>query len=126
MLLWIVVCTSAALAVAGCGGAKKYSLAPTKACLEKQKNLRIRSRVDFVASTAPGGAVSVVFGKRNEVTISFATNQEEAERIALGYRRFAGRNIGLADVLRPQRNAVLLWEAHPNDEDLATVDRCLK
>jgi len=85
-----------------------------------------RRSCSLIASTAAGGAVSVVFDRRNEVTISFATDQKEAQRIVLGYQRFAGKNIGLADVLRPQKNAVLLWEAHPNDEDLATVGRCLK
>ena len=123
---WTVILATVALAVAGCGGGKTYSLASTKSCLTKD-HVRIRHpRNDFVASTAAGGAVRVVFDRRNEVTISFATDQKEAQRIVLGYQRFAGKNIGLADVLRPQKNAVLLWEAHPNDEDLATVGRCLK
>ena len=126
-LLWGLVSLGVALAAAGCGGKKTYSLASTKACLQKTDHLRTRvPRDDFVASTAPGGAVRVVFDKRNEVTISFATSEEEAARIVLGYKRFAGKNIGLADVLRPQRNAVLLWEAHPSEEDLAAVGRCLK
>jgi hypothetical protein len=124
--VWVAT-AGVALALAGCGGAREYSLESTKACLAKQDHVRIRvPNDDFVASTAPGGAVRVVFGNRNEVTISFASNQQEAERIVLGYQRFAGKNIGLADVLRPQKNAVLLWEAHPNDEDIATVGHCLK
>jgi hypothetical protein len=126
----IVVLVTVAFAVAGCGGKKTYSLTPTKSCLAKslaKGHFRLRApRGDFVASTAPGGAIRVVFDRRNEVTISFATNQEEAQRIVLGYQRFAGKNIGLADVLRPQKNAVLLWEAHPSDEELAAVGRCLK
>jgi hypothetical protein len=124
---WTVVCAGIAFAAAGCGGGKKtYTLASTKACLEKH-HLRVRTpHGDFVASAAPGGSVRVVFDRRNEVTISFATDEQEAGRIALGYRRFAGKNIGLADVLRPQGNAVLLWEAHPNDEELSAVGKCLK
>ena len=125
-VLWIVVSAGAALVLAGCGGTKKYSLAPTRACLEKDQALTLNDEVDFVASTAVGGAVSVVFGKRNEVTISFADDRDEAARLVLGYQRFAGKNIGLADVLRPQKNAVLLWEAHPSDEDAGTISHCLK
>jgi hypothetical protein len=125
-LEWTVMLATVALAVAGCGGGKSYSLASTKSCLTKDR-LPIRvPKNDFVASTAAGGAVRVVFDKRNEVTISFAADQQVAQRIVLGYQRFAGKNIGLADVLRPQKNVVLLWEAHPNDEELATVGRCLK
>jgi len=124
---WTVILAGIAFAVAGCGGQKTYSLASTKACLQKKDHLRLGApNHDFVASTAPGGAVRVVFGRRNEVTISFASDTKEAERIVLGYQRFAGKNIGLADVLRPQRNAVLLWEAHPSEEDIAAVGQCLK
>jgi hypothetical protein len=123
---WSVILATVALGVAGCGGGKTYSLASTKSCLKKDHQ-RVRApNDDFVASTAAGGAVRVVFDRRNEVTISFATDQQEAQRIVLGYQRFAGKNIGLADVLRPQKNAVLLWEALPNDEELAAVGRCLK
>ena len=126
-LLWGLVSLGVTLAAAGCGGTKTYSLAPTKECLQKKDHLKTRvPKNDFVASTAAGGAVRVVFGKRNEVTISFADDAQEAARIVQGYQRFAGKNIGLADVLRPQRNAVLLWEAHPSDEDQAAVGRCLK
>jgi hypothetical protein len=125
-LWWTLAGAGATLLVAGCGGQKRYSLVSTKACLQKQHDLRLGApRDDFVASTAPGGAVRVVLDRRNEVTISFAGDAKEAERIVLGYQRFAGKNIGLADVLRPQRNAVLLWQAHPSDDDLAMVGRCL-
>jgi hypothetical protein len=127
MLPWGLISLGAVLAAAGCGGTKSYSLVSTKACLQKQDHLKMRSPDgDFVASTAPGGALRVVFGKKNEVTISFASDQQEAQRIVLGYQRFAGKNIGLADVLRPQKNAVLLWEAHPSSEELDAVGKCLK
>jgi hypothetical protein len=123
---WTVILATVAFAVAGCGGGKSYSLASTRSCLTKD-HLPIRiPNDDFVASTAAGGAVRVYFDRRNEVTISFASDQQEAQRIVLGYQRFAGKNIGLADVLRPQKNAVLLGEAHPNDDELAAVGRCLK
>jgi hypothetical protein len=111
--------------LAGCGGSKKYSLAPTAACLKKQPGLRLRKKVDFVASTALGGAVAVDMPK-NEVTIAFALDDKEAARLEAAYRKFAGKNIGIEDVLRPQRNAVLLWKAHPSDTELSTIDGCLE
>jgi hypothetical protein len=124
---WLAVSAGVALAAAGCGGQKKYSLAATRACLVKQGIKPTPPRkTDIVAQFATGGALRVVFGRENEVTVSFAADQKQANNLALGYHRFAGRNIGLADVLRPQGNAVLLWEAHPSVEQLSTIGNCLK
>lgn len=124
-LPWVVLSAGAALALAGCGGSSKYALAPTTECLKKQSGLRVSTKVDFVASTALGGAVSVLM-KKNEVTISFGLDEPEAARLAAAYRRFKGKNIGIEDVLRPQKNTVLLWEAHPSDQAVTTIDGCLK
>jgi len=109
----------------GCAGRKTYTLDETRACLLERPGLRVTRRVDFVASTALGGALRVQL-RRNQVTISFGLDEDEAERIARAYRRFRGRNIGIEDVLRPRRNAVLLWKAHPSPADEATVNGCLE
>jgi hypothetical protein len=115
-----------ALLAAGCGGAKSYSLTKTRACLAKEKQVRLSSRVDFVADKALGGAVVVKLPSSNQVTIAFALDEDEAVRLANAYRRFHGKNIGIDDVLRPDRNAVLLWKAHPSDQDIASVNGCLE
>lgn len=125
-LLWLPLAVAAVLLAAACGGSSKpYTLASTRKCLAKRPDLALRHHVDFVASTALGGAVTVKLAE-NQVTISFALDDSEAARIATAYRRFRGANIGIEDVLRPQRNAVLLWEAHPSDADLSTIEHCLK
>jgi hypothetical protein len=124
-LLWLALGLGAVSFLAGCGGAKKYSLAKTSACLAAQPGLQVSRRVDFVASTALGGALTVKF-RHNGVTISFGLDRGEAARLDAAYRRFRGRNIGIEDVLRPERNAVLLWQAHPSAEDEATIHGCLK
>lgn len=114
----------AAAVLAGCGGSKTYSLAATRACL-KEAGVPLKSKVDFVASTALDGALSAKLEK-NEITIAFGRDEAEAARIAKAYRRFAGSNIGINDVLDPEQNAVLLWAVHPTDEDAATIHGCLK
>ncbi len=124
-VVWLLVALGAALLAAGCGGSRKYTLGPTQACFRKQVAATVSTRVDFVASTALGGALSVRL-PTNQVTIAFALDDAEVKRLVRAYRRFRGRNIGIEDVLRPQRNAVLLWAAHPDDRDLAKVGGCLK
>jgi hypothetical protein len=114
---------------AGCGGTKAYSLQKTRACLAKEQGVRLAPvpASDFIAQAAPGGALRVVVGE-NQVTISFGRDQKESDRIAQGYRTFRGKSIGsvIADLLRPDRNAVLLWKQHPTPEDLDQVNGCLK
>jgi hypothetical protein len=62
----------------------------------------------------------------NLVTLSFAEDRQEAERIVRAYQRFKGKNIGLEDVLRPTRNVIVLWAMHPSDTALQTIHDCLK
>ena len=124
----VPVALAAVLTLAGCGGKTTYKLQPTKACLAKQSGLKLRPvvrRIDFVAYSATRGAISVLL-RKNEVTISFGENEAEAQRLAAGYRRFRGKNIGIEDVLKPKNNAVMLWKAHPSVQDLSTIDNCLK
>ena len=115
---------------AGCGGTKSYSLEKTRACLTNEEGVRVVGvpGPDFIASAAPGGALRVALARGNRVTISFGRDQKEADRIAEGYRTFAGKGIGkvIADLLRPDRNAVLLWKQHPSPNDLEKVNGCLK
>jgi hypothetical protein len=113
------------LVVAGCGGAKSYDAEKTRSCLADQPGVKLSNKVDFVASTALGGAFNAkLLG--NQVTLAFTQDRKEAERIVRAYQRFRGKNIGLTDVLRPTRNVVALWKAHPSDTALQTIEDCLK
>jgi hypothetical protein len=115
-----------AFAAAGCGGSKSYTLEDTKACLEA-RGAQIGGQLDFIASTAPGGAFVAGLGQ-NSVKVVFGETEGDAEQLELAYDRAAFSNVkaGLADVLRRQRNAVMLWREHPQDSDLALVTGCLK
>jgi hypothetical protein len=121
-----VAAAAAVLLAAGCGGKKSYTLPETRACLVAQPGVAVTRKVDFVASTALGGAVRADLPGTNAVTIAFALDKDETERIADAYRRFRGANIGIEDVLRPQRNAVLLWKEHPSPAQETLITDCLR
>jgi hypothetical protein len=121
---WLLIAVGTALLVAGCGGSTSWTLEKTKACLAKEPGVTLMNKVDFIASNALGGAVAAKLG-HNQVTISFGENDAEAQRIARAYRLHHGKNIGIEDVLRPERNVVLLWAAHPSDEEAAKIHNCL-
>ena len=56
----------------------------------------------------------------------FGLTLEDADNINQAYRHFRAANVGIEDVLRQQRNAVMLWQSHPSDTDIARITGCLK
>jgi hypothetical protein len=115
-----------AVGVAGCGGESSYSVTDTRACL-LARGVHVGGKLDFVASTATGGAFAARLGN-NSVKLVFGETEQDAEQIQLAYENFAFPNVrsGLPDVLRREKNAVMLWQQHPQDADLSLVVGCLK
>ena len=115
-----------AAVLAGCGASSPhlFSLGKTKACL-KTKPVRLGGPLDFVASTATGGAVKV-HTSDNFLTLVFGSSIADADNIAAAYRRFAAKNVGVNDVLNQDQNAVTLWHEHWSQADLDLITSCLK
>jgi hypothetical protein len=114
--------------LAGCGGGGNpaktiYSRDKTMACLKKA-NVKIGGELDFVASTATGGAFKAKV-PGNDVTVVFGQTLDDANNIDQAYVHFHAQNVGIEDVLRQQGNAVMLWHQHPSDDDLSLVTGCL-
>jgi len=125
--LLLPLCALALVAVTascGGGGSTDYSSSKSAACLTKQ-GVRVGHDIDFVASTALGGAF-IAHLADNFVTVSFGKTEADANNIADAYRRFSAANVGVEDVLRQQGNAVMLWHVHPSDADAAQITDCLK
>lgn len=125
-----IACLGAVVAViaGGCGSpssSKLYTLPKTTACL-RSKDVRLGGQLDFVATTATGGATKAHFSDRNFVTVVFGATLDDADNIAQAYERFHSQNVGISDVLRQEHNAVMLWHAHPADRDLSTLTNCLR
>jgi hypothetical protein len=122
----IVLGTLCAVLMAGCGKGSPhlYSLAKTTACL-KTKPVRLGGSLDFVASTATGGALKIRMSD-NFLTLVFGTTASDADNIAAAYRRFAAKNVGVNDVLYQDGNSVMLWHVHWSQADLNLVAGCLK
>ncbi len=129
--LTLVAALAAAALVAGCGGAgetaepQRYALGPSRACLQENGLRASTTGLDFVASTALGGAMRVRLPTDNFVDVSFGEDDGEAERIEAAYRRFAGRSIPIDDVLQRTKNVVMVWNAPPTPEERETLLGCL-
>ena len=129
--LTLVAALAAAPLAAGCGGSgagaepDHYVLGPSRACLQTD-GLRVTTTgLDFVASTALGGAMRVRLATDNFVDVSFGEDADEAARIEAAYRRFAGKSIPIDDVLERTKNIVLVWNAPPAPEERDAIVGCL-
>jgi hypothetical protein len=123
----VVILVAVAALAASCGksqGTTLYSAAKTRACLTSD-GVPIGGQLDFVATTATGGAFKARLPK-NSVTVVFGESVTDADNIDQAYRRFRAKNVGIDDVLRQDRNAVLLWQLHPTDDQAAALGACLK
>jgi hypothetical protein len=121
-----LIAVFAVFCLAGCGGQSLFSAEKTQACLASE-NARIGGKLDFVATTATGGAFVATLSD-NSVTVVFGAKESDAAEITQAYQRFAFPNIkaNIQDVLERYKNAVLLWHTHPASADLALVTGCLK
>jgi hypothetical protein len=91
------------------------------------RSAAIGGKLDFVATTATGGAFKATLND-NSVKLVFGLTEADAQAIVDAYERFAYTNVraNLADVLRRYNNVVALWHKHPQDMDLAILVGCLR
>jgi phage terminase large subunit-like protein len=87
--------------------------------------IRLGGGLDFVATTATGGALRAHLAD-NDVTVVFGATTADADNINQAYHRFHSQNVGIDDVLRQQGNVVMLWHQHPSDADAARITACLE
>jgi len=119
-----------ALLVAGCNSEPSvYKAEPTANCL-RGKGFRVTtegSEIGVVAAAAPNGGLRA-FEPGNTVTIAFGESSDDALGIQRAFRRFAPKRLRphIDDVMRLQKNAVLLWTVTPPSEEMDTVFGCLK
>ena len=123
-----VLAYATAVGLAGCGGERppdEYLFDATLACLRQEVGRVSTTDVDFVASTALGGALNARF-RQNEVTISFGESAADAARTERAYRNFAPKRLKIDDVLRRDSNVVMLWAVGPTEKQSETVSNCLR
>jgi hypothetical protein len=119
-----------ALLAAGCETEpSKYKAEPSAKCLRKHgydvttdpAHLGVVER-----STENGGLIARHPG--NAVRIAFGANSDDAPGIEHGYRVFAPKKLRphITDVMRTQKNAVLLWTVTPPQQEMDEVFGCLK
>jgi hypothetical protein len=128
----LLICLALLLAglAAGCNSQPStYKAQPTADCLRKlgYRVVTDPTKLGVVEAHAAYGGL-VAFHPGNAVRIAFGSNEEDAVGIEHGYRRFAPKKLRphIDDVMRNQKNAVLLWTVTPPQTEMDEVFGCLK
>jgi hypothetical protein len=119
-----------ALLVAGCNSEPSvYTAEPTSKCLRGNgfRVTTVPQNIGVVAAAAPNGGLRA-FEPGNTLTIAFGESSDDALGIRRAFRRFAPKSLrpNIDDVMRIQKNAVLLWTVTPPLEEMNKVFGCLK
>lgn len=123
-----------ALLAAGCGARSStpYTAQGTLPCLKKAGFTKVSSspaKVGFIAGFATnGGLIGTSPSTGNTVTIAFGANTDEVPSTQNAFRKAAPAKLRphISDVMRSNRNAVLVWTTTPSSDDESTVEGCLK
>ncbi|MGZ8739738.1 MAG: hypothetical protein ACXWZ8_03980 [Gaiellaceae bacterium] len=119
------------LLAAGCssGEPSTFKAGPTATCL-KGEGYRVTTddaKVGVLAANSPNGGL-LAKEPGNALTIAFAQDSDDAIKTAAAIKRFAPKKLRphITDVMRTQKNAVLLWTITPPQDELNQVFACLK
>jgi hypothetical protein len=120
-----------AVLAAGCssGEPSTYKAEGTAKCLSG-KGYRVTTdpaHIGVIAAAAPNGGLRA-FEPGNAITIAFAADANDAIATGRAFKRFAPKRLRthITDVMRTQKNAVLLWTVTPPIEEQNKVFACLK
>jgi hypothetical protein len=116
---------------AGCssGEPSAYKAEPTAKCLRGHgyEVTTEDSKLGVIAANAPNGGLRMN-EPGNALTAAFAQNSDDAIQIAAAFKKFAPKKLRphILDVMRTEKNAVLLWTVTPPQEEMNKVFACLK
>ena len=131
MRLVLVLAVGLLVLASACGGAEPsvYKAEPSARCLRDEGYRVTTARADLgvVEKGAEHGGL-IAFEPGNAVRISFGANSDDALGIQRGYRRFVPKRVRphITDVMRTEKNAVLLWTVTPPQEEMDKVFGCLR
>jgi hypothetical protein len=121
-----------ALLAAGCGARSNtpFTAQGTIACL-KAKGFTVTTdptQLGFIAAFAENGGLRASSQGGNVVTIAFTKDESTVQDTVKAFKSHASAALRphFSDVLRTNRNAVMVWTTTPSADDDQTVEGCLK
>jgi hypothetical protein len=130
--LAFVLLAGLVLVAAGCGARSStpYTATGTVKCLKSKGFTGVTTnpvKVGFIAGFADNGGILATAPGGNVVTIAFAGNGAGAADTERAFKAhatpFYKRHMG--DIMESQRNAVLVWQTSPSQQQIADALGCL-
>jgi hypothetical protein len=122
-----------ALLAGGCGvrNSKPFTAKASAGCLESKGFTGVTMnprKVGFIAGFAENGGLRASSPSGNAVTIAFAADADSVASTENAFKLRAPKSLRphMSDILRTNRNAVLVWTVTPKPDELDTAMRCLR
>ena len=116
---------------AGCGARSNtpFTANASVACLKK-KFTHVSTnpaKVGFIAGFAANGGIVATSPAGNVVTIAFTDSADTVAATENAFKLHAPRALRphIGDVMRADRNAVIVWTTTPSGDDESAVEGCL-
>jgi hypothetical protein len=127
-----VICLVLLALAAGCGAqsSKPFTAAGTIACLRDKGftgATRNQQKIGLIAAFAENGGLKAHAADGNVVTIAFSADEAGAAQTQTAFKNQASPfyKKRIADVMQADRNAVMVWQTAPTQEQIDTVKGCL-
>jgi hypothetical protein len=126
------VCLLVLALAAGCGAqsSKPYTAAGTVACLKTKGFTGVTTapaKIDFIARFSENGGLRAKAADGNVLTVAFAADEAGVAPKEQAFRNNASPfyKKRMQDIMQSERNAVLVWQTAPTQEQIDAVKSCL-
>jgi hypothetical protein len=129
---FVPILAALALLAAGCGARSDtpYTAKGTLGCLKAKHFTGATSapvQVGFIAGFAANGGIKATSPNGNAVTIAFTDSEATVPSTEKAFKLHAPKGLRshIGDVIRSNRNAVIVWTTTPTSDDETKVEGCL-
>jgi hypothetical protein len=129
---FVPVLAALTLIAAGCGARsdKPFTAKGTLGCLKAKQFTEATassSKLPFIAGFAANGGIEATSPSGNRVTLAFTDSEATVPSTEQAFRLHAPKSLRahIADVMRSDRNVVIVWTTTPASDDESKLEGCL-
>jgi hypothetical protein len=129
---FVPVLAALALLVAGCGARsdKPFTAKGSLGCLKAKQFTGVTAssaKLPFIAGFAANGGIEATSPDGNRVTLAFTDSETTVPSTEEAFKLHAPKSLRphIADVMRSNRNVVIVWTTTPSSDDESSLEGCL-